>query len=49
MNELQKSIEAILQQSDIVWPRYGSETIEQLAARIVATIHNPPQANGWWK
>ena len=36
--ELQKKIESILSRSDIVWGRYGSDTIEQLAARIVAVI-----------
>lgn len=36
MNEekVQKVI-AILQYSDIVWPRYGSETVEELARKIV--------------
>lgn len=36
--ELQKQIEAILSQSDIVWGRYGSDTIEKLAARIVNSL-----------
>ena len=36
--ELQKRIEAILSQSDIVWERYGSDTIEKLAARIVNSL-----------
>jgi len=39
MNELlQKKIENILKSSDIVWPRYGSETIEELAKKIVERI-----------
>ena len=36
--ELQKKIENILNDSDIVWPRYGSQTIEQLAKKIVKEI-----------
>lgn len=36
--ELQKKIENILESSDIVWPRYGSQTIEQLAKEIVKKI-----------
>ena len=36
--ELQKKIESILNSSDIVWPRYGSQTIEQLAKEIVKKI-----------
>jgi len=36
--ELQKKIESILNSSDIVWPRYGSQTIEQLAKEIVEKI-----------
>lgn len=39
MNEekVQKII-AILQYSDIVWPRYGSETVEELARKIVSKL-----------
>lgn len=36
--ELQKQIENILSQSDIVWGKYGSDTIQNLAARIVRTV-----------
>ena len=36
--ELQKKIINILNSSDIVWPRYGSQTIEQLAKEIVEKI-----------
>ena len=36
--ELQKKIENILESSDIVWPRYGSQTIEKLANQIVKEI-----------
>ena len=36
--ELQKKIENILESSDIVWPRYGSQTIEKLAKQIVEEI-----------
>lgn len=36
--ELQKKIENILSSSDIVWPRYGSQTIEELAKQIVKKI-----------
>ena len=36
--ELQKKIENILNSSDIVWPRYGSQTIEELAKQIVKKI-----------
>lgn len=32
------AIERILDDSNIVWPRYGSETTEQLAQKIVAKI-----------
>ena len=46
---LQTEIERILSQSDIVWPKYGSETIERVAARIIAAVNNPPAANGWYK
>lgn len=39
MNEkLQKQIENILHSSDIVWSKYGSETIEELAAKIVRAV-----------
>lgn len=36
--ELQKKIENVLSSSDIVWPRYGSQTIEELAKQIVKNI-----------
>lgn len=36
--ELQKQIENILSQSDIVWGKYGSDTVEKLAARILRTV-----------
>jgi hypothetical protein len=29
---------ATLEQSDIVWPRYGSDTIEELAKRILREL-----------
>jgi hypothetical protein len=32
----QSAIEQILRDSDIVWPKYGSGTIEALAQRIVS-------------
>ncbi len=31
----QARVEQILEDSDIVWSRYGSETIEELAEKIV--------------
>jgi len=31
----QDQIEAILANSDIVWPKYGEDTIEELAKRIL--------------
>jgi len=33
-----ETISAELQNSDIVWPRYGSETIQQLAEKIVERL-----------
>lgn len=36
--DLQKKIENVLNSSDIVWPRYGSQTIEELAKQIVKKI-----------
>ena len=36
--ELQKKIINILSGSDIVWPRYGSQTIEELAKQIIKNI-----------
>ena len=36
--ELQKKIKNVLSSSDIVWPRYGSQTIEELAKQIVKKI-----------
>lgn len=38
IQEKQKIIENILGQSDIVWPKYGSDTIEKLAERITKKI-----------
>lgn len=35
----QSAIEQILSDSDIVWPRYGSDTIEALAQRIVDKLN----------
>ena len=34
----QARVEQILEQSDIVWSRYGSETIEDLANKIVKAL-----------
>ncbi len=31
-------IESILSESDIVWPRYGRETVEELAKKILESI-----------
>lgn len=36
--ELKKKIESILSSSDIVWVRYGSDTISELAERIVKAV-----------
>lgn len=36
--EKQKEIESILEQSDIVWPRYGSDSIENLAKKILTVL-----------
>ncbi len=36
--ELQKQIENILSQSDIVWGKYGSDTVQNLAARILRAV-----------
>jgi len=38
--ELLKKIENTLSQSDIVWGKYGSDTIEKLAARILSNIQS---------
>ena len=34
----QARVEQILEGSDIVWSRYGSETIEELAEKIVKAL-----------
>lgn len=34
-NETIKKIKQILSDSDIVWPKYGSDTIEALAQKIM--------------
>jgi hypothetical protein len=34
INDKLNAIIAVLEQSDIVWTRYGSETIEELAKRF---------------
>jgi hypothetical protein len=36
--EILNAIKQSLSNSDIVWPRYGSETIEELAAKIAKKI-----------
>ena len=36
--DLNQKILAILQDSDIVWPRYGSDTPEKLAERILRAV-----------
>jgi len=40
---MQATIEAILEESDIVWPVFGSETIEELAAKITDRL----EEQGW--
>jgi hypothetical protein len=40
IEENQKKVVAILEQSDIVWSRYGSDTIEELADKIVKRLNN---------
>lgn len=37
-NEKIEKISKILEQSDIVWGRYGADTIEKLAQRIVEKL-----------
>lgn len=37
MNDKQKIID-ILKYSDIVWPRYGSESVEELAEKILNAL-----------
>jgi hypothetical protein len=37
-----KHIIAILESSDIVWTRYGSETIQELAERILNKVLTNP-------
>ena len=39
MEEKIKKIVSILEQSDIVWGKYGSDTIEELAKRIVSRLN----------
>ena len=39
MNDKQKIID-ILNYSDIVWTRYGSESVEELAEKILKAIKN---------
>ena len=46
--ELQKKIENILASSDIVWPRYGSQTIEKLAKQIVKEIQKTTELQWAW-
>jgi hypothetical protein len=36
--ELNQKILAILQDSDIVWPRYGSDTLVKLTERILRAV-----------
>ncbi len=36
----QEKVESILSQSDIVWGKYGADTIEALAKRILASLRN---------
>lgn len=38
MNKELSSVKSILEQSDIVWPKYGSETIDSLARKIVLKL-----------
>ena len=33
-----EAVKAELERSDIVWPKYGSDTIDQLADRITRTL-----------
>jgi hypothetical protein len=43
--DLQKQIESILNRSDIVSSNYGSETIQQLAEKIVEIIEKTIDTN----
>ena len=36
--ELQEVVRTILRDSDIVWPKYGIDTVDTLATRITAGI-----------
>jgi hypothetical protein len=36
--ELMAEVAEILRRSDIVWPKYGSENVKQLAERIVNRV-----------
>jgi hypothetical protein len=38
INDKLNAIIAILEQSDIVWTRYGSETIQELAKKILNKV-----------
>lgn len=38
MNEQIKKVVQILENSDIVWPKYGTDSINQLAERIVKQL-----------
>lgn len=35
-----REVEIILSQSDIVWGRYGTDTIEKLAQRIISSLQD---------
>lgn len=37
-NPLQQRIQTILSQSDIVWGKYGNDTVEELARRILLAL-----------
>jgi hypothetical protein len=45
--ELKKKIESILSSSDIVWGRYGSDTISKLAERIVKAVEENQETQVW--
>lgn len=43
--KLKKDVEDILSSSDIVWPKYGSDSKTELADRIVTKICQEEMAN----
>jgi hypothetical protein len=48
-NEKIEAVVKILASSDIVWSKYGNDTIQELAERIIQKVNEEEKPDRWYR